>query len=210
MAPETEKTTSTEVVRLVASQRDRAAEVLARAFHDDPIYTSVIPEETQRFPSLRSLFRPVVKYGLLYGEAYSTSAVDGAACWMPPGSTEVTVWRAVRAGMMMIPTRIGRDAWRRFSLMLTYTEELHKRLMVRPHWYLWVLGVEPAAQGQGVGGRLIELVLNRADRDGVPCYLETETEWNAAFYGRRGFEVTNDGEIPELGVRIWIMVREPQ
>ena len=210
MAPETEKTTSTEVVRLVASQRDRAAEVLARAFHDDPIYTCEIPEETQRFPPLRSMFRAVVKYGLLYGEAYTTSAVNGAACWLPPGSTEVTAWRAVRSGMAVVPMKMGRDAWRRLSAMLSYAEELHKCLMVRPHWYLWVLGVDPASQGRGIGGKLIEPVLVRADQESVPCYLETETEWNVAFYSRRGFEVVNEGEIPELGVRIWIMVREPR
>ena len=210
MATEAGRTASNEVVRLVASRKDRAAEVLAKAFHDDPIYTCVIPEEDQRFPSLHSLFRPVVRYTLLYGETYTTSAVNGVACWLPPGGTEVSAWRALRAGMMVIPKKMGRDAWRRFSVMLAYTEELHKRLMVRPHWYLWALGVEPASQGQGIGGKLIDPVLKRADQDGVPCYLETETEWNVAFYSRRGFEVVNEGEIPELGVRIWIMVREPR
>jgi ribosomal protein S18 acetylase RimI-like enzyme len=73
------------------------------------------------------------------------------------------------------------------------------------HWYLWVLGAEPRCQGQGIGGRLLEPVLGQADRDGLPCYLENETERNVAFYQRHGSEVVSDGVVPDLEVRIWTM-----
>ena len=70
--------------------------------------------------------------------------------------------------------------------------------------------MEPGRQGQGIGGRLIQPVLVQADKDGMPCYLETQTESNVAFYQRRGFEVISDGQAPGEGFRIWTMLREAQ
>ena len=55
-----------------------------------------------------------------------------------------------------------------------------------PHWYLETMGVDPAAQRQGLGGRLLEPVLRIADRDRVDCYLETADPRNADYYPATG------------------------
>lgn len=52
-------------------------------------------------------------------------------------------------------------------------------------------------------------VLARADREGMPCYLETETEGNVAFYRKRGFQVVSAGLVPGQSLRIWTMLRAP-
>jgi ribosomal protein S18 acetylase RimI-like enzyme len=82
--------------------------------------------------------------------------------------------------------------------------------MSRPHWYLMALGVDPPYQGQGIGGRLLQPALVRADEERIPCYLETQTERNVGFYQQRGFNVVSEGEVPGYSLRIWVMVREPQ
>jgi hypothetical protein len=53
-------------------------------------------------------------------------------------------------------------------------------------------------------------VLARADASGLPCYLETMNESNVPFYRKHGFVVVSDGEVPERGLRVWAMVREPR
>ena len=79
----------------------------------------------------------------------------------------------------------------------------------RSHWYLFILGTEPAAQGQGLGSALLAQVLARVDADGMPVYLESSNERNLAWYGRHGFEVTSEVVILG-GPRIWPMWREPR
>ena len=59
------------------------------------------------------------------------------------------------------------------------------------HWYLETMGVARGAQRQGLGGRLLEPVLEIADRDQVDCYLETADPRNAVYYARHGFVVEN-------------------
>jgi ribosomal protein S18 acetylase RimI-like enzyme len=79
----------------------------------------------------------------------------------------------------------------------------------RSHWYLFILGTEPAAQGQGLGSALLAQALARVDADRMPTYLESSNEGNLAWYGRHGFEVTSEVVIPG-GPRIWPMWREPR
>lgn len=64
-----------------------------------------------------------------------------------------------------------------------------------PHWYLEVLGVRPASQGLGVGSALLQPALVRADRDRLPCHLETSDPANLAFYERFGFTFVEDHQL---------------
>ena len=76
-----------------------------------------------------------------------------------------------------------------------------------PHWYLAVLGVDGAAQGEGLGRRLIEPGLQRCDEEGLPAYLETMNEANLAWYARFGFEVTDE---VHGGIPAWLLTRRPK
>jgi ribosomal protein S18 acetylase RimI-like enzyme len=198
-----------EIVRMAASQREQAAEALMMAFCDDPMYAYVFPDVDERVRCMCWLWRAVLRYGLLYGVIHTTPSVAGVACWLTPGNTKVTLWRTFRAGLPFAVMRFKQDTLRRCMDVISYMDDLHKRTVTRLHWYLWVLGVSPAHQGQGIGGKLLRPVLAQADESSVPCYLETQTEWNVAFYQRRGFEVLEEGQIPGGGLRFWTMLREP-
>ena len=203
---------SGEAVRLVVSQMDRAVETLTRAFQADPAYTYLFPDAARRSRSLRALWQGVATYCLTYGEVYTTLEVRGVACWLPPGNTEVTLWRQLRTRMALPRAVMAFEAAerRRFLAALNHMEHIRRRIMPGPHWYLWALGVHPSHQGQGIGGRLIEPVLARSGAERTPCYLEALTEPNVAFYRERGFEVAHDSEVPRLELRVWAMVRKPQ
>jgi hypothetical protein len=67
-------------------RRGHAAEVLTLAFHQDPIACYVFPEETRRHRVLRWMFHCHLRYGLRYGEVYTTDGIDGVAIWLSPGT----------------------------------------------------------------------------------------------------------------------------
>jgi ribosomal protein S18 acetylase RimI-like enzyme len=196
-----------DLVPLAMAQRGQAANLLAKAFHDDPLYVLVVPEEGKRANVLSWLFDRVIAYSLLYGQVHTTPVLEGVACWLPPGQTEVTLGRLVRSGLYAVPLRLGVAAYRRFDAYLRYVDTLHKRYAPEPHWYLWALGVDPPRQGRGIGSRLLEPVLARAGADGAACYLDTGTERNVLFYEKRGFQAVHEGQVPKLGVQVWAMLR---
>lgn len=197
-------------MRLEPRRMDDAAQVLARAFRNDPIARYLFPNDSRRAHLLPWYLGSAVHYCANYGEVYATEALDGVAAWLPPGKTKVSnYWHMLRSGMLLAPLKVGPAAFSRLMALRAYTEAAHGRWAPGRHWYLFVLGVEPSSQGQGIGGVLMEPVLARADAQRLPCYLETQYERNLPFYKRYGFEVAEEGSVPNGGPRIWAMIRQP-
>lgn len=184
-----------------------AAAVLARAFHDDPMFVYVEPDPERRRRVLPWFFGAVIRLGRRRGRC--DQMVDAAAIWLAPGQTALGPAVLARSGLILAPLRWGPPAFRRFVTITSAFEEagaaVHRDT---PFWHLFVLGVDPSAQGRGLGGRVIAPVLAEADRAGQPCYLETLVERNLAFYRRHGFEVASHHQ-PSGLPPFWTMWRAP-
>ena len=198
-------------VLLTRTQKGRAVETLLRAFLPDEDYAYVFPDEAERAEALRRLWHSLVGYGLTFGQVYTTPTFAGVAVWFGPGNTEPSLWRMLRTGFALPRAVLAmrREARRRFADAMNYNDAVHARLLRAPHWYLGALGVDPARQRQGVGGKLLRPLLAQADAEGRPCYLETQTEDNVRFYERLGFAVAEAGAVPGHPLRIWAMIRQP-
>jgi GNAT superfamily N-acetyltransferase len=196
--------------RLPASDLDPAARLLGRAFQESPNFVSLWPDPRRRARALPPLMRAGARDALRHGEVH-TAHVEGAlaavACWLPPGRHHMSPGRrlrafpdALRAGLVS-PGAIGR-----LSALGATIERLHP---ADPHWYLAVLGVEPPLHRRGVGGALLRPVLDRADAERMPCYLETPTRDNVRFYERLGFAVVEETPLLPGGPVNWTMLRPP-
>jgi ribosomal protein S18 acetylase RimI-like enzyme len=195
------------VVRLEKSKVRKAAEVLARAFHDDPFYRTLLPDEVSRPKRLAWFMERMLRYGLGYGHVYTTPAVEGVACWFPPGHLSPGVGDILRSGLYALPLRLGLRAYRCMTAFTSYVDPIRHRCLPEAHWYLLLLGVDRPCQGKGLAGRLLQPILSRADNEGVACYLETENEGNVRFYARYGFTLAEAGREPRYGVRMWCVLR---
>jgi len=200
-----------QVVELRPEQFRAAAETLTRAFLDDPLWTFLLPDVEKRAGNLDRLWRGVLRFSQTYGEIHTTPATQGVACWIAPGKARMSLWQQVRTGMALprAVMRFPKGDRRRAMTVLQLVDRAHKELAKGPHWYLMALGVAPESQRQGIGGSLLEPVVQKASQDGLPCYLDTESEANVAFYAKRGFEVVHEAIIPSSTLRMWLMVRRP-
>ena len=187
--------------------RSRAAAVLARAFHDDPMFVFIEPDAERRRRVLPWFFDASVRLGRRYGRC--DQAPDAAAIWLAPGRTDLGPAAFVRSGLALAPLRFGPAAFRRFVRLTGAFEKVGGAVHGdAPFWHLFMLGVDPPAQGTGLGARLVAPVLAEADATGRPCYLETLVERNLAFYRRHGFEVASQHREPGLPP-FWTMWRAP-
>jgi hypothetical protein len=57
---------------------------------------------------------------------------------------------------------------------------------------------------------LLRPVLERIDRERMPCFLETNTAKNVAIYRRFGFEVVSEDKVPGTEVTSFAMLRKVQ
>lgn len=208
--PENQNRASHTVHLLPPEKRAQGAEALAQAFLADPMWSYIVADEKARPDALRRMFDALIRFRSRYGLVYSTPEVAGVACWGAPGAGH-TLWRMLRTGFALPRVFLSYDPQTRQRAMTTLeqVDRVHKELMPEPHWYLEVLGVAPDHQSQGVGGALLEPLLARAEAEVLPCYLETLTESNAAFYSRRGFRVVREQALADSGLTVWYMAKKP-
>ena len=192
---------------LAPDQVDAGARTLAVAFFDDPLMHILAPDAKKREAVGPWFFAKSIAYGLRWGEVSCNDDVSAVAVWFPPGNTDITLGRMLQVGMGVLPLKAGLNGFVRFMRALSAVEKFHKAVN-GPHWYLMAIGTMPDRQGTGLGSALVELGTSQADAAGIPCYLETATESNIAFYSKRGFALT--GEASLFGFTLRGMVRPPR
>jgi ribosomal protein S18 acetylase RimI-like enzyme len=198
-----------ELLRLTLKERDAAAGVLGRAFAEYELLRYYFHDEAQRRAVTDTFCFITLSVCLKYGEVYATSEkIEGVAAWLSPGKAPFGIWQIIRAVPFSILFRFGRQGAGRMRAYGKYVDKLHRKLVPYPHWYLQIIGVAPAYQGRGFSSRLLRPMLERIDRDRMPCYLETNAEKNAAIYRRFGFEVISDDKIPGTEVTSFAMLRK--
>lgn len=203
--------TDVRVIKLPANRLAEASAVLARGFAENPNFVDLFSDERARARALPSLQRECLRDALGFGHVYAATlrgVLVGVAAWLPPGGFPLSPMRQLRATPAM--ARVLAAAPRsipRLARFMTGVSRLHP---AHPYWYLVVVGVDPGARGMGVGPRLLEPGLSLADEAAQPCYLETMTERNVAWYRGLGFEVESAGvSFTPGGPPNWTMLRMP-
>lgn len=182
-----------------------ATDLLVDAFDGHPPGLQLF-REPGAAAKLRYFMRCTCNYALMFGECHATEDERGVALWLLPNATRMTPWRMFRAGMMTAPFQLGLRDFEAFAAFAKHTDQIHRKALPEPHYYLFALGVRSDAQGGGVGSHLIHAMLKRESRHAKPIYLETQSPNNVGLYERLGFEVVSDTAVPGVDLRNWGMV----
>ena len=187
----------------------KAGDCISRGFHDDPLFSYIIPDENDRRKYNPYLFMGYIWYCLKFGEVYSTSSnLEGFACWLPSEFSHLNPERVKQCGADPFFLRIGWDYLERLTITDQVIEN-HKQLITEPHMYLMVLCVDPKFQGKGLGKKLLNSMLKRLDNKNMKCFLDTNKRSNVDLYKRFGFDVIKEYELGDSKVINWSMLRKP-
>ncbi len=155
--------------------------VITLAFGTDPMTRWAIPDPDAYLTAMPDFVRAFAGHAFPNDTADWTADRRGAALWLPPG-----VEPDGERMMALLETYGNREA---LSDLESIFEQMGKFHPTEPQWYLPLIGVDPAAQGRGLGGMLMKYATDRCDRDGLPAYLESSNPRNISLYERHGFEV---------------------
>ncbi|MDS1272101.1 GNAT family N-acetyltransferase [Lipingzhangella sp. LS1_29] len=179
-----------------AHRADTAAVVrtLTRAFHDDPVFRWLFPDDATRRRDTARFFAiyagldhvPAGRCEVAVTEP-STGTVRGAAIWHSPKDRRAAPLELLRTAPHYLSL-----FHRRLPRVVRALAHVERQAPAQPHWYLADIGTDPAARGQGVGSALLRSGLARADAERMPTYLESSSVDNIAFYERFGFELCGE------------------
>lgn len=186
-------TLATPILTATAEQADEAAAVITLAFATDPVVRWTYPGSTEYLEGWPVVVKAFGGNAFAQGTALHTEGFTGAALWLPPGvhPDEEALDASLRETLP--PERLT-TAFSMFEQMAGYHPQ-------GAHWYLPLIGVDPAYQGQGHGAALLRHALEAADRDRLPAYLESTNPRNLSLYRRHGFEVVGTiqaGDAPPI------------
>jgi GNAT superfamily N-acetyltransferase len=184
-----------------AGEEQSVIDVITLAFAGDPMARWSLPGAEVYLKVFPRIVRAFGGCAFQHRGADCVDNFGGAALWLAPGihpdGDELT-----RLFREHSPADRLADLETIFDRMASYHP-------TGPHWYLPVIGVDPACQGRGLGSALMRYALVRSDRDGVPAYLESSNPRNISLYERHGF--TRLGAIQSGGSPTLVpMLREPR
>jgi ribosomal protein S18 acetylase RimI-like enzyme len=179
---------------------DDTADMLARAFVTNPLNIAVFGVDQL------SVNKAFFRGGLRVMRGRKLVALDGARIigfihWVTSPRCQFSTLEK----LAMLPGMIQEFGLSRSLRISAWLGTWSKHDPKDAHCHLGPIGIDPAAQGRGIGQRLMTLYCQDLDQTAIPGYLETDRPENVAFYRRFGFEVT--AEIPILGVPNFLMRR---
>lgn len=193
--------------RLNKSNIKSASKVAAKAYFETDDFSSFSMDSSKRMKYLIKTMNLTFQYSLKFGEVYATSQnLEGVAAWLPHNKIHISYWQYIRFGILPVIIGVGKEVRKELILYDKLCKKKHKQHANFPHWYLYNLAVDPKHQGNGWTSVLLKPMLARADRQKLPCYLETH-ERNVPLYEHFGFEVVECISLPEFDNNMWLMMR---
>lgn len=195
-----------EAVKVMAESFSGTAEAMPEGSHDWMLGSRFPVGSDATFHSnkpLRTLFveftmswmyMMAAYYGVNFGVRDPQSGQLLAVCsTRPPGSIKNGKVENVSSQFLTFFRLFGKYprlpniVEKRMHHMMKQVEMMHSKHASGPHWYISILAVTPQAQGKGCGGALLRHIHKLADRDRVPCYLETTGDRNEQIYSKLGY-----------------------
>ncbi|MEO5819286.1 MAG: GNAT family N-acetyltransferase [Vicinamibacteraceae bacterium] len=132
----------------------------------------------------------------------------GAALWLLPRTPDVE-GREHAAKHAFLADLCGPVGYERYRRIVGFMHARAEQAIAADAWYLSILGVDPAAQGRGIGAGLLAPTLAEADAAGAATWLETFTTRGARFYERVGYTLVAWHDEPTTGRAYAVLQREP-
>lgn len=163
------------------SDVDGAVDMMVLAHSGDPLARFAFPEPGQYLRYFPDLIRLFCGGAFEHGTGLYVEGYIGAALWLPPGvhPDEEAMGELLSNA---IPEQNQEDFFALFEQMGGFHPE-------EPHWYLPLIGVDPAQQNKGYGSALLKRSLVECDRGNKLAYLESTNPKNISLYQRYGFEL---------------------
>lgn len=181
--------------------------LLSTVFEDDPLTGWFIRQDILRRNAFELFFNYVLNtYCLPYGECWVTNTVSGAALWMPPGKWALPLPNQITS----LPKMLSIFGMKHLIKKLQDRYLIDRHHPKHPHYYLSALAVSTPERHRGIGSNLLKPVIQRSDKEGVGCYLETSRERNIIFYERHGFSIMKKIYFSPNKLPLWCMWRAPQ
>lgn len=189
------------------ADRERAIEILYKAYKDNPTFTWVVKDGTPE------QFEERVKYlcGFLFdsisliGGVYMTSYNDGICMIYNINDKK----NSLQSWILQIKLAFKVIGITRALEIMQRENKIEKRRPNGDYLYFWVLAADPDVKGFQDMAEIRDETFAMSKELNLPIYAETTVDRNVIMYKRYGFEEYDTWEVPGKDVTVHFMRRFP-
>lgn len=189
------------MIRAGYNDKTQIVAILSASFDDNKSVNYITKQDKKRKQRIRALMNYSFEICYRAGKVFISEDKKACALVIFPDKKRTTLYTVF-------------NDFKLFFLCLGFTnlirvlrrekeiKSVHPKDLI---YYLWFIGVAPAAQGKGAGSKLIKEVIADAKAMNRLVCLETSTLRNIPWYGKFGFKIYKE---LDFGYKLYCMKRE--
>lgn len=205
--------------RVKQEDLEKIKRLLTVCFREDPLYSSLIPDQKTRERLLPELFECDLTEFFETCEIYADSRELNSIIVL---SDESEHYRAMHNWMVELRAQLRTDGYliREDPSLTTFWNFIHGKDYLNSRWtdqlhqtrriHIIYLAVDPRMQHHGLAEHLMRQVIDYAQKNGMMLSLETHNPANVPIYEHFGFKIYGIVQKSEFLLKQYCMIREPQ
>ncbi|MGB4776245.1 MAG: GNAT family N-acetyltransferase [Daejeonella sp.] len=188
------------MIRATSNDKELVAEILIRSFVDNKSINYIIKQDEKREQHLKHLMEYSFDICNLFGDVFLSDDKNGCALIVMPDRKKTTL-KSILLDLKMALSVIGLSNINKAISRESAIKKIHPSV---PIYYLWFIGVEPSQQGNGVGSKLLNEIIQKGLSENRTICLETSTLKNIPWYEKHGFKTYRE---LDFGYKLYCMKR---
>lgn len=173
------------------NDKNLVVDILAESFDTNQSVNYIIKQDQKRAQRIRSLMDYSFEVCTAFGDVFLSDDNKACALIVYPDKKKSTL-KSTLWDIKLILQSVGFGNIRKTIKREKLIGSIQPKI---PISYLWFIGVNPVAQNQSIGSKLLQEIIDYSNNNKRPIYLETSTIKNLPWYEKFGFEVYNEQDL---------------
>jgi ribosomal protein S18 acetylase RimI-like enzyme len=171
--------------------KDLVVDILTRSFETNLSVNYIIKQDSERKKRIRSLMDYSYEVCTVFGNVFLSDDKKSCALLIYPDKKKTTL-QSTLLDIKLVFQAVGFGNIGKILKRERLISDIQPKI---PMTYLWFIGVDPLAQGSGIGSKMLREIIEYSNSNRRPIYLETSTLKNLPWYERFGFQVYSEQDL---------------
>ncbi|MBF9252143.1 GNAT family N-acetyltransferase [Pontibacter sp. 172403-2] len=189
------------MIKAEYSDKNLVVDILTKSFETNQSVNYIVKQDEERIDRIGVLMEYSFDVCYLFGDVFLSNDKKACALVLYPDKKKTT-FKSILLDVKLILSCVGIENIKKTLARESMIKKIQPKEFM---YYLWFIGVGPDYQNLGIGGVLLNELIEDSRVKGRPIYLETSTLKNLPWYQKFGFNIYHEAD---LSYKLFFLRRE--